>query len=108
MHSTGEFFDQSNKEDILKETAQILRNDTDHFICNEKQQTPVWPPTFKSMKSCRQRYPISLNLFFNHLLKNKTHSVGERIGRYVESFSDDVIHSVSNGSILTFKQTLIG
>ena len=38
VHSTGEFFHQSNKEAILKQAAQILRNDANQFISNEKEK----------------------------------------------------------------------
>ena len=42
------------------------------------------------------------------MLKTKGHAVGETVKRAVESMTDDVIHSVSNGSILTLKHTLVG
>ena len=38
----------------------------------------------------------------------KVHAPGEKIQREALSLSDDVIHSVSNGSILTMKHTLVG
>ena len=68
----------------------------------------VWPPTFKSLKSTRDKYPSTLGLFFTNLLKPKSHSPGENIQRASVSMSDDVVHSVSNGLVLTPKHTLIG
>ena len=35
-HSTGEILHQSNREEILKQAAEILRADVDEFIFNEK------------------------------------------------------------------------
>ena len=107
-YSTGELFHQSNKENILKRAAKILRDDVDMFIQNEKQTDPVWPPTVQSLSSCRERYPLTLNSFFITLLKAKTNVASESTRRAAESMIDDVIHSVSNGSILTLKHTLNG
>ena len=69
---TGEPFHESNKENILKRAAKIiLRDDVDMFIQKEKQTDPVEPTTVLSLVSCRERYPLTLNLFFITLLKSK-------------------------------------
>ena len=57
---------------------------------------------------CRERYPGALDTFFVNLLKPKIHLPGEKIQRAAQSLSDDVVHSVSNGKILTVKHTLVG
>ena len=91
----------------MKEAAQILREKIDDFIAKEKEEQ-IWAPTVKSLSDCRKRYPDALDTFFVHLLKPKIHLAGEKIRRAAQSLSDDVIHSVSNGKILTVKHTLVG
>ena len=78
------------------------------FLLNENQDETTWPPTVDSLNLSRQKHPVSLTLFITALLKNKKHSAGETVQMHVDSFTQDVIHSVSNGKILTLKHTLIG
>ena len=46
--------------------------------------------------------------FFTSLLKNQSHAAGENVHRAVDSMTDDVINSVSNGNIYTLKHILMG
>ena len=105
--STGEIVHQSNKHKVLKMAADILREDVDLFIGREKELDNVWPPTPESLLACRERYPDSLDTFFNTFLKPRHHSPGDNVCRATKSMSDDVVHFLSNGNILTLKHTLV-
>ena len=103
-HSGGELLHQSDREEVLRKAAKILREDVDTFIQQEREDQ-VFPPTYESMKSCRDRYPESLTFFFTQLLKSKVHSITERVQRHVNSYCDDAIHSISKGKIFTLKNS---
>ena len=107
-YDDGELLHESNKNCILRHAAQFLRNDIDEFVAKEKDEEEVWPPTVESLNKTRGRYPECLQYFFNALLKNRSHAAGENVVLAVGSMIDDVVHSVSNGNILTLKHTLMG
>ena len=106
-HAPDEIFHRNNKEAILRQAAGILREDIDQFLRCEIQSKIVWPPTYESLKSTRDRFPQSLSLFFTTILKNKKHIASETVSRHVDSLVQDVINSLSNGTIPTLKHTLI-
>ena len=107
-YEDGELLHESNKNCILRHAAEFLRNEIDEFVTKEKDEEEVWPPTVESLNRTRSRYPGSLQEFFTSLLKNKHHSAGENVLLAVNSLIDDVINSVSNGTILTLKHILMG
>ena len=99
---------QSYKDQVLQMAANILREQIDLFIDNEKKEFEVWPPKYKSLMERRNKYPQSLALFFTTLLKPKVHSLGENVIRIMKSMSDDIVYFLSNGNVLTLKPTLVG
>ena len=107
-YEDGELFHESSKNCILKHAAQLLRDDIDQFVYREKSEHKVWPPTVESLSATRSRYPECLKYFFTALLKYKTKSAGDTVLLAVDSMVDDVIHSISNGDILTVKHILMG
>ena len=78
----------------------------DTFIEKEKKEESPWPPTVDSLTSSHQKYPVSLELLFNNLLKSKTHLAGEIVHRHVDSLTQDIVHSVSNGNITRSAEVL--
>ena len=61
-----------------------------------------------TMNLTSEKYPKNLMLFFTHLLKRKIHSISERTQLHVESFSHDMVHSLSHSKIFTLKEVLLG
>ena len=107
-HTSDENLLKSNKESVLKQAADILRDDIDSFLIEDVQKQSTWPPTVDSLKVSHQRYPKSLSLFFSNLLKNKKHAATETVTRHVDSIIQDIVNSVSNGNVATLKHILIG
>jgi large subunit ribosomal protein L9 len=106
-HARGEMLYTKSKNEVIKRAANALREDIDNFIITEKESDDVWPPTIESLLARRERYPASLNSFFKTLLTVKNRSK-DQTSIAIKSFSDDVIHLLSLGSILTLKHTLVG
>ncbi len=46
-------------------------------------------------------------MFLTKLLHSTDHAPGEEVTRYIESFSEDLIHAVSKGKFLTRKHVLL-
>ena len=107
-HTSGKLFHTSNRQQMIKVTAQMMREIVNEYVENEKKTDSVWPPTVESLRLTRLSCPPLLTSFFTQLLKTKEHSAGESVQRAVESMTDDIIHSVSNGTVFTLKHTLIG
>ena len=76
-HTSGELFHTSNRQQMIKVTAQMMREIVNEYVENEKKTDSVWPPTVESLRSTRASCPPLRTSFFTQLLKTKGHSVGE-------------------------------
>ena len=71
-----------------------------------KQLPPLtWPPPVDELLSDKRKPPESLILFLTHLLRSEKHKVtrSENIGRLIESYSADLVHGVTRGSLKSLK-----
>ena len=76
-----------------------------------KESTPLpWPPTIESLMSKERESPALLQLFFNALLSptDSHHDVKETTKRLSDSFSQDVVHALSKGTLMTLKHASLG
>jgi hypothetical protein len=105
-NATKDSFMTQNKDFILKEAAKVIKDDILALI----QSVPdlPWPPAVDSLQSKARQPPESLRVLLTKLLHSTDHAPGEEVTRYVESFSQDLIHAVSKGKFLTRKHVLLG
>jgi len=88
------------------EAASLIRED----IKNQYKGDPVdatWPPNLSKLQELP--VPDSVKTFFRALLTTEKHGAArsEKSDRLIESFSADLITSVTNGSVLTAKHYLL-
>lgn len=97
-------------DSIVKQAARILRECVED--CIKKSVKLIWPPSLDNLKD--RKPPSLLTTFFNFLLHGSSNSNdtkakgdGGELG-LVESFSNDILYAVSNGTYLTLKHCSIG
>eukprot|EP00112_Aurelia_sp_Birch-Aquarium-sp1_P021922 Seg6008.1 transcript_id=Seg6008.1/GoldUCD/mRNA.D3Y31 product="hypothetical protein" protein_id=Seg6008.1/GoldUCD/D3Y31 len=99
-------FVRGKKSFVSKEAASILRCDIQNLIENAPEIP--WPPTVDSLWLPDRQPPNSVKDFLSNFIHSTHHSPGEEVVRYVDSFSQDLIHAVSKGNFLTMKHVLLG
>ncbi|XP_065053916.1 uncharacterized protein LOC135682802 [Rhopilema esculentum] len=99
-------FTKESKEFILKEAAKIIRDDILAVIENALELP--WPPTPDSLSKQDRQPPRSVQDFILRVIHATHHSPGDDVKRYVDSYSQDLVHAVSKGSFLTQKHVLVG
>ena len=95
-------------EELITKAAVLIRSDIEE--CHKKvSMTHLnWPPTLEELRSDDRLPPLSVSLFLTNLLKSPKHGITRNIRNLVDSYSSDVIHSVSKGEVLTPKHFLLG
>ena len=102
---TSTDFKVSQKEDLIKSTARMLREDILKFV--EEAPGLSWPPkAFDLLKKDREG-PQSVKMFLRALLQDDHHKTSDKCANHIWSFSQDLLHSVSNGTFITAKHVLI-
>ena len=93
------------KDEAIRFAASNIRKDVLEFV-DSASEIP-WPPRSRDLCDESRRPPTSVLLFYKTLLQDNHHSIGENTERFVLSYSQDVVHSLSNGKFLTAKHTLL-
>ena len=96
----------NDKERILKLAAEHLRNDIMAYASTLDEL--VWPPNSETLSSSKRDPPPSATSFFTHLLKSKGHNITNTTKRLIDSYTTDMIHSVTRGKVITLKHFLLG
>ena len=94
-------FTKESKEFILKEAAKIIRSEILALIENALELP--WPQTPDSLSKQDRQPPRSAKDFILRVIHATHHSSGDDVKRYVDSYSQDLVHAVSKGSFLTQK-----
>ena len=100
-------FTRENKAFVLKGAGKIIKSNVLALV----QSAPAlpWPPTAESLLSNHRKPPDSLKQFLTVLLHSTDHSPGEKkVKRYLDSFSQDIVHAISKEDFLTAKHVLLG
>ena len=87
-----------NKEEITKECAKQLRQDTLQYASNYSMP---WPLTTETIDDGEKTLPESVNKFVSSLLKSKDLSLSDSIKRLVLSYSSDLTAALSTGKVVT-------
>ncbi len=106
LDTTVAQFTKESKEFILKEAAKIVRTDILAVIDNALELP--WPPTPESLSTRDRQPPQSVQDFILRVIHATHHAPGDEVKRYVDSFSQDLVHAVSKGKFLTQKHVLLG
>ena len=94
-----------DKTTTVDEAALLLRKDILEYSSSLPQQS--WPPRVDELE--QQNAPHSVKQFFATLLNSGKHSLTESDSkqRLIDSYSADMIHSVTNGAVMTAKHVLL-
>ena len=94
---------QININNVAEQLKDCILNHIKNWL------TTDWPPTIKDLKNADRNPPYSLVEFLTTLLSSKKNSVtrSESFSRLIESFTVDIIHSVTRGNAITAKHFLI-
>ena len=78
-------------------------------IQNIMQAAPSlpWPPKPENLFAPDRQASKSLTSFLEQLL-HSTHHTGEMVKQHIWSFSQDIIFSISRGTLFAAKHTLLG
>ena len=90
-----------SSDDMVKQAATILRASVENSI--HRSTVLPWPPTVANLKQEDRKPPSLLTLFYKLLLGNSCDNA-----TLVNSFSDDTVYAISNGTFLTLKHCSIG
>ena len=93
-------------EALLQEAAKYLQSEVLAYE-NCLPELP-WPPQIDTLVERSELIPSSLINFLNILLKSTNHPNSEKVSRMVTSFSQDLIHGISCGRVVTLKHFLLG
>ena len=93
-------------EALLQEAAKYLQSEVLAYE-NSLPELP-WPPQIDTLVERSELIPSSLINFLNILLKSTNHPNSEKVSRMVTSFSQDLIHGISRGRVVTLKHFLLG
>ena len=86
-------------EALLQEAAKYLQSKVLAYE-NSLRELP-WPPQIDTLVERSELIPSSLINFLNILLKSTNHPNSEKVSRMVTSFSQDLIHGISRGRVVT-------
>ena len=86
--------------------ANYLRNDILEYCSSLSNLN--WPPSIDELTKEDRLPPTSVTLFLTNLLKSADHSLKPYVQRLIDSYSLDMIHGVSRGSVITSKHFLLG
>ena len=95
-----------NKDIVIKYAARYIQEDIQKFAKELPELS--WPPSINELETQEQQIPKSVTEFFETLLKPQAHTSPEKIKLLVQSYSNDVIHSVTRGRVITLKHFLVG
>ena len=93
-------------EALLQEAAKYLQSEV--LACEDSLPELPWPPQIDTLVERSELIPSSLINFLSILLKATNHPNSEKVSRMVTSFSQDLIHGISHGSVVTLKHFLLG
>ena len=93
-------------EALLQEVAKYLQSEVLAYE-NSLPELP-WPPQIGTLVERSELIPSSLINFLNILLKSTNHQNSEKVSCMVTSFSQDLIHGISRGRVVTLKHVLLG
>eukprot|EP00112_Aurelia_sp_Birch-Aquarium-sp1_P005854 Seg1662.1 transcript_id=Seg1662.1/GoldUCD/mRNA.D3Y31 product="hypothetical protein" protein_id=Seg1662.1/GoldUCD/D3Y31 len=96
----------NDKDRILKLAAEHLRDDIMAYASTLDEL--IWPPNSETLSSSERNPPPSATSFFTHLLKSKGNNVTNTTKRLIDSYTADMIHSVTRGKVITLKHFLLG
>ena len=102
---TSSEFRMAQKEEIIKVVASELRKDILNVI--ENALPLPWPPKPDDLFKKEREAPLSVTTFLRYLLQDSHHKTSETTENHIWSFSQDLLHSVSNASFLTAKHILV-
>ena len=93
-------------EALLQEAAKYLQSEV---LAYENSLPELrWPPQIDTLAEKSELIPSSLINFLNILLKSTNHPNSEKVSRMVTFFSQDLIHGISRGRVVTLKHFLLG
>lgn len=95
-----------NKNIIINLAAKYLREDIEHFAAEVPELQ--WPPTATELEHQEEHIPNTVTGFLEALLKSPAHPNQERVKLLVRSYSNDLIHGVTRGKVMTLKHFLVG
>ena len=93
-------------EALLQEAAKYLQSEVLAYK-NSLPELP-WPPQIDTLVKRSELIPSSLINFLNILLKSTNHPNSEKVSCMVASFSQDLIHGISRGRVVTLNHYLLG
>ena len=93
-------------EALLQEAAKYLQSEVLAYE-NSLPELP-WPLQIDTLVKRSELIPSSLINFLNILLKSTNHPNSEQVSRMVTFFSEDLIHGISRGRVVTLKHVLLG
>ena len=96
----------NNKRTTKENAASLIRVDIRNQ-CTVNPDETSWPPNLSELQDLP--VPHSVRLFFQTLLATEKHgsATNEKSARLIDSFSADLISSVTNGSVLAAKHYLL-
>ena len=96
----------NTKEYLLKAAAKALRSE----ILEYEKSLPdlSWPPQIDVLKERNESIPSLVTNFLDILLKALGHSNSVFTQRLIDSFSQDLVHGVSRGRVITLKHFALG
>ena len=96
----------NTKEYLLKAAAKALHSE----ILEYEKSLPdlSWPPQIDVLKERNESIPSLVINFFDILLKAPGHSNSVFTQRLIDSFSQDLVHGVSRGRVITLRHFALG
>ena len=96
----------NTKEYLLKAAAKALHSE----ILEYEKSLPdlSWPPQIDVLKERNESIPSMGTNFLDILLKAPGHSNSVFTQRLIDSFSQDLVHGVSRGRVITLKHFALG
>ena len=96
----------NTKEYLLKAAAKALRSE----ILEYEKSLPdlSWLPQIDVLKERNESIPSLVTNFLDILLKAPGHSNSVFTQRLIDSFSQDLVHGVSRGRVITLKHFALG
>ena len=67
-----------------------------------------WPPSLTELEQQEERIPNDVKRFLENLLQSPEHPNQEKVKLFVRSYSNDLIHGVTKGKVITLKHFLDG
>ena len=89
----------SDKESSIIKVANYLGKDIEEY-CDSLPPTS-WPPTVEELSAESRFPPASVTSFLTNVLKSVGHGVSVNVQWLVDSYTDDFIHGVSKGEVIS-------